>query len=45
VVRKYKARLIRINPRDYQIPDKTHVSLPLGGAEALDGISRRLHGE
>jgi len=45
VVRKYKAKLIRINPRDYQVPDKKHVSLPLGGAEAVDGISQRLHGE
>ena len=42
-IRKHKARLIRINPRDYQVPDKTHVSLPLGGAEAVDGIFRRLH--
>ncbi len=45
VARRLKARLIRINPRDYQVPSKTHVSLPLGGAEALDGISRRLRGE
>lgn len=45
VVRKYRARLIRINPRDYQIPDNTHVSLPLGGAEAVNGIFRQLHGE
>jgi hypothetical protein len=45
VVGKYKARLIRINPRDYQVPDKTHVSLPLGGAEAMDGICRQLQGE
>jgi NAD-dependent SIR2 family protein deacetylase len=45
VVRKYKAKLIRINPRDYQVPDKTHVSLPLGGAEAVAGISQRLQGE
>jgi NAD-dependent SIR2 family protein deacetylase len=45
VVRKYKAKLIRINPRDYQIPDNTHVSLPLGGAEAVAGISQRLQGE
>jgi hypothetical protein len=45
VVRKYRARLIRINPRDYQVPDMTHVSLPLGGAEAVNGISRQLHGE
>jgi NAD-dependent SIR2 family protein deacetylase len=44
-IRKYKARLIRINPRDYQVPDKTHVSLPLSGAEAVDRIFRRLHGE
>jgi len=45
VVRKYKARLIRINPRDYQVPDKTHVSLPLGGAEAVDGVYQRLRRE
>jgi len=45
VVRKYEARLIRINPRDYQVPDKIHVSLPLGGAEAVNMITRRLHGE
>jgi NAD-dependent SIR2 family protein deacetylase len=44
-IRKYKARLIRINPRDYHVPDKTHVALPLSGAEAVDGIFRRLHGE
>ncbi|MEJ2427520.1 MAG: Sir2 family NAD-dependent protein deacetylase [Deltaproteobacteria bacterium] len=44
-IRKYKAGLIRINPRHYQVPDKTHVSLPLGGAEAVDGIFRRLHGD
>ena len=44
-IRKYQARLIRINPREYQVPDKTHVSLPLAGAEGVDGISRRLQGE
>jgi hypothetical protein len=44
-IRRYKARLIRINPRDYQVPDKIHVSLPLGGAEAVDGIFRRLQGK
>jgi NAD-dependent SIR2 family protein deacetylase len=45
LVRKFEARLIRINPRDYQVPDKTHVSLPLGGAEGVDGIVQRLHGQ
>jgi NAD-dependent SIR2 family protein deacetylase len=45
VVRKYKARLIRINPRDYQVPDKTQVSLPLGGAEAVDGVYQKIRGE
>ena len=44
-IRRHKARLIRINPRDYQVPDKTHVSLPLGGAEAVDGVYQRLCGE
>ena len=45
LVREYQARLIRINPRDYRIPDKTHVSLPMGGAEAVEGIFQRLQGE
>ncbi|MGD8438850.1 MAG: NAD-dependent deacetylase, partial [Syntrophobacterales bacterium] len=44
LVRDYRARLIRINPRDYQVPDKTHVSLPLGGAQAVDGIYQKLRG-
>ena len=38
LVRQFSARLIRINPRDYHIPETTHVSLPLGGAEAVDAI-------
>ena len=42
LVREYQARLIRINPRDYRIPDKTHVSLPMGGAEAVEGIFQLL---
>ncbi len=45
LVRKFDARLIRINPRDYRVPDKVHVSLPLGGAEGVDGIAQKLHGK
>ena len=32
--------LIRINPRDPDIPDKRHISLPIGGLEALDKIDK-----
>jgi NAD-dependent SIR2 family protein deacetylase len=45
LAREYEALLIRINPRDYQIPDKTHVSLSLGGAEAVEGIFHLVQGE
>lgn len=34
---RYGATLVRINPRDFDVPDKRHVSIPLG---ALEGISR-----
>ena len=42
LVQGHKARLIRINPRDYRVPDENHISLPLGGAEGIDGIFQRL---
>ena len=42
LVQSHKARLIRINPRDYHIPDGTHISLPLGGAAGIDGIFQQL---
>jgi NAD-dependent SIR2 family protein deacetylase len=42
LAQSHKARLIRINPRDYHIPDGTHISLPLGGAAGIDGIFQQL---
>ena len=42
LVQTNKAQLIRINPRDYKVPDRTHISLPLGGAEAIEGIWQHL---
>ena len=37
------ARLIRINPRDYKVPDKKHIALPLGAAEAINGVYQLLY--
>ncbi len=32
--------LIRINPRDYDIPSKRHISIPLGGLEGIRRITQ-----
>ena len=37
IAARYGATLVRINPRDFDIPPGRHVSIPLG---ALEGISR-----
>lgn len=34
----YKGTLIRINPRDYDVPGDRHISLPLKGAEGINGF-------
>ena len=34
----HNATLIRINPRDYRVPRKQDISLPLGAAEAINSI-------
>lgn len=36
------ATLIRINPRDFDVPNERHVSLPMGGAEAINAIFKRM---
>ncbi|KOR32523.1 NAD-dependent deacetylase [Achromatium sp. WMS3] len=41
IAEDYNATLIRINPREYTVPDG-HLSIPLGGAEALNYIFRLL---
>jgi NAD-dependent SIR2 family protein deacetylase len=38
IARAYGATLIRINPRDFQVPQGEHVSLPLGAVDGVDGI-------
>jgi len=41
VFRKNNADFIRINPRDYEVPDGA-ISLPMGTLEALEAIDREL---
>ena len=38
-----RGRLIRINPRDWQVPTG-HIALPLGAAAGIDAIMERYHG-
>ncbi len=38
VARSHNATLVRINPRDYQVPRDRDISLPLGAAEAVKAI-------
>jgi NAD-dependent SIR2 family protein deacetylase len=37
IIRNYDGKLIRINPRDYLVP-QGHVSIPLGAREGIQGI-------
>jgi len=36
------SRLIRINPRDHQVPAPSALSLPMGGLAGIEGIAARL---
>ena len=36
------ATLIRINPREYRVPNQRHISLPLGGLEAINAICKSM---
>jgi len=38
VARREKATLIRINPRDHDVPDSRHISLPVGSKEGIARI-------
>jgi hypothetical protein len=38
VARSHNATLVRINPRDYQVPRDRDISLPLIAAEAVNAI-------
>ncbi len=42
IAEKYKGTLIRINPREYEIPDG-QLSIPLGGAEAVKRVFELLN--
>ena len=37
IIRNYDGKLIRINPRDYHVP-QGHVAIPLGAQEGIEGI-------
>jgi len=37
----YGAALVRINPRDFDVPPERHVSIPLGALEGIAGSSKR----
>ncbi len=43
LIRSHGASLIRINPREYHVPEG-QVSLPMGALDALSGIDRLIHG-
>jgi len=45
LARDYGATLIRINPRDSEVPRGRHVSLPLGAAEGVARIVEALRGD
>jgi NAD-dependent SIR2 family protein deacetylase len=38
VARAHHATLIRINPRDHEVPDPRHISLPVGSKEGIGAI-------
>jgi NAD-dependent SIR2 family protein deacetylase len=42
ISRQYGARIIRINPREFQLPSKSDVGIPMGSLEALTGIDAAL---
>ena len=41
LAKRFKAKLIRVNPRDYEAP-KEAISIPLGAKEAIDKIAQHL---
>jgi NAD-dependent SIR2 family protein deacetylase len=42
VVRRRKGRLVRINPRDFEVPTRRDVGIPAGAVAALTAIEREL---
>jgi hypothetical protein len=43
--KNYGARIIRINPREFDVPSKLDVGIPMGSLEALAGIDAALGAE
>jgi hypothetical protein len=42
MVRRRKGRLVRINPRDFEVPTRRDVGIPAGAVAALTAIEREL---
>ncbi len=42
VADQFYGTLIRINPRDYDIPSQRHISIPLGGLEGIKKITQEI---
>jgi NAD-dependent SIR2 family protein deacetylase len=42
LTRSFGASLVRINPRDYEVPSGGNFSIPLGGAEGIERIYREV---
>jgi len=42
IAHQYDGILIRINPRDYEVPSKRYISIPLGGLEGIRRITEGL---
>jgi len=42
VARRYQADLVRVNPRDYQVPDTKYISLPLGAEQAINSLYEQM---
>jgi hypothetical protein len=44
IAANYGATLVRINPRDFDIPGERHVSIPLGAMEGISRIGKIIEG-
>jgi NAD-dependent SIR2 family protein deacetylase len=44
IAANYGATLVRINPRDFDVPGERHVSIPLGAMEGISKINQILEG-
>ncbi|RMD47064.1 MAG: NAD-dependent deacetylase [Aquificota bacterium] len=42
IAHSFDGVLIRINPRDYEVPSKRHISIPLGGLEGIKKITEEI---